>query len=377
MGAMAASALVPGALRAEARRVITSSILVEDRRLWISASIDGSRPYLFIIDTGGVVSLIHERVARELDLRARGNFRLIGMGGPESFLMYEAHNVAFSGGAVQRNVAFGAASEELALGQGAAGTFAAGLFTAADSDFDFERGQWRLYPDGRGDRTGFTEVSSSIEHVGAGSPYVFAYAAIDGQSYRFLLDTGMPGQLMLWPQVARRSGLWNDAAPYAPGRSRGIGGAGARTRLVRANRFQIADVAFERPLVTLTEPSLSPHARDADGIIGLELLQRLTLSTDARRRKLWIQRNARPAPPERYPLSGLWVEARGDTLVVADVGPASPAATAGIREGDEIVGLDLATFLSRTAGVPGTAVPLRVRRAGQEREVTLNLRRFL
>src|ERR1700744_3485884 len=85
---LAASTLVPAMASRAQGRVITTPIALEEGRVWIAATIGGSRPLQFIIDTGAVVSLIQERLARELGLRARGNFRLIGAGGPENFLLY-------------------------------------------------------------------------------------------------------------------------------------------------------------------------------------------------------------------------------------------------------------------------------------------------
>jgi serine protease Do len=244
--ALAASFLLPGAaLRAQGRAIATP-IALEEGRIWIAATIGGSRPLQFIVDTGATVSLIQERLARELDLRERGRVRLVGVGGVEDFLLYVGRDVAFSSGMVQHSVVFGAMPPELVLGREAAGVLAAGLFTEADSDLDFGRGEWRLYPDGRGARDGYRELSSSIQHVPGnenGSPYVVVDAVLDGNSFRFLLDTGMPGAVMLWSNAARRSGLWNDAAPFAPTRSRGIGGEGSRGRLVRGTSLRIGDFA--------------------------------------------------------------------------------------------------------------------------------------
>jgi len=377
---LAACGLMPAAALGAQARVITTPIAIEDGRVWIAATIGGSRPLHFIIDTGGVVSLIQDDVARELGLRARGNTRLAGIGGPENFLVYEGRDVAFSSGAIQHRVVFGALPRNLVLGRGAAGAFAAGLFTEADADLDFGRGEWRLYPDGRGTREGYRELPSSIQHIAHnenGSAFVFADAILDGQNYRFLLDTGMPGQLMLWPGAARRSGLWNDAGPFAPDRGRGIGGEGARGRLVRAGNLRLGAFAFERPLVFLTDPSSLEGSHFADGIMGLSLLELLNLSTDIGRRRLWAQPSGRPQRPERYRLTGLWVDERRGALTITDLSPRSPAADAGLQRGDEILGLSLADYVRRAAGRPGDSFELQIRRGGETRTARLTLREFL
>jgi hypothetical protein len=378
---MALGALTPPALlRAQAPRAIATPFALQEDRIWLAATIGGSRPLQFILDTGAVVSLIQERLARELDMRERGLTRLVGVGGPAGFLLYVGRDVAFSSGLVQHSVVFGAMPPQLVLGREAAGVFAAGLLTEADSDLDFSRGEWRLYPDGRGAREGYRELPSSIEHApgnASGSPYMVVEAALDGNSFRFLLDTGMPGQLMLWPHAVRRTGLWNDTRPFAPNRGRGIGGVGARGRLVRAASLRVGEFAFERPLVFLNDPASSQRASFVDGIMGLPFIELLNLSTDVRRHRLWAQPSGRPQRPDRYGLSGIWVDERHDGLAIAEIGPGSPAAEAGLQRGDLILGLSLQEFVRRIGGRAGDTIELHYRRGGETRTARLTLREFL
>ena len=378
--ALAASALLPGTSLCAQGRALATPIALQEDRIWIAATIGGSRPLQFIIDTGATISLIQEGLARELEMRERGRARLVGIGGAENFLLYVGRDVAFSSGVIQRSVAFGAMPPELVLGREAAGLFAAGLFTGADSDLDFSRSEWRYYPDGRGARDGYRELPSTIQHVGGngnGSAYVMVDAVLDGNSYRFLLDTGMPGQVMLWSTATRRSGLWNDAAPFAPSRGAGIGGLGDRGRLVRAGSLRIGDFAFDRPLVFLNPPSSYQRASTVDGIIGLNFLELLNLSTDVRRGKLWAQPSGRPQRPRHYGMSGLWAEERHDGLEIVDLSPRSPAAEAGLQRGDEIVGLTMDQFARRAGGRPGDSFELSYRRGGETRTTRLTLREFL
>ena len=202
-------------------------------------------------------------------------------------------------------------------------------------------------------------------------------AMLDGNTYRLLVDTGMPGQIMLWSTATRRSGLWNDAEPFAPSQSAGIGGRGDRGRLVRARGLRIGDFAFERPLVFLNDPSSYQAARTVDGIIGLNLLELLNLSTDVQRNRLWAQPSRRPQRTRRYGMSGLWAEERHGVLEIVDLSPRSPAAEAGLQRGDEIVGLTLAQFVQRAGGRPGDSFELSYRRGGETRTTRITLRAFL
>ena len=379
LAAMAAASLLPhGAAAAQGRRVGGARIVLRDGRVWMQVRIAGSEPMTFIVDTGAVVNLIRRDVARRLALRELRPLILRGVGGDQQFTLYEGKDV-FLG-----NIDIGDADfasypgEDLPIHPEAAGALASSILTVADSDLDFEAGEWRIYPDGRGERPGYERLPSEIRSSArrSGAPPIHVEAAIDGRTYRLQVDTGAPGALLLWPEATRRSGLWNDAAPYAPTQRRGIGGVGARARVVRAGEARIGSIAFARPLVSIGNPE-DRDARETDGIVGLPLLEQMNLSTDVRAGRLWAKRNARPAPPERYPLSGLWLDETGGRLVVAAVGPGSPAAEAGLAVGDEIVGTTLGALLPALGGGPGTALTLDYSRGGWSGSARMTLRPFL
>ena len=124
---------------------------------------------------------------------------------------------------------------------------------------------------------------------------------LDGNAYRFLLDTGMPGQIMLWPTASRRSGLWNDAAPMPPAAAAASAAAAGSGGWSAPPAVRIGDFAFECPLVFVDNPSAYERASFVDGIIGLNFLELLNLSTDIRRGRLWAQPSGRPQRPRALP----------------------------------------------------------------------------
>lgn len=370
--------LHPAAARAGAGAPpIVSRIALDNGRVWVGVTIAGRAPALFIVDTGAVVSLVQPSHAGKFGLKALGPVRLRGVGGVQQFLLHEGSEVVFGGAIRQAKAVFAVPERDLALPPDAAGLLAAGMLTSVDTELDFEAGEWRVYPGGRGARAGFEALPSRIRGGdNGGSEYIYVDAELDGRTFRLLADTGMPGQIALFGKATRRSGLWTDARPYAPVQSRGIGGAAERGRLVRASRLSIGSIDLGAPLVSLGPPGESSPVF-ADGIIGLELLERMTLSTDVRGNRLWARRNARPARPERYGLSGLWCAEREGKLVAVDVSPLSPAAEAGLQIGDELVGLSLPRLIVLLAGRPGQTVALSVRRNGETRPASLTLREFL
>ena len=353
-------------------------IMVRDNRLWMPVRFGERGPYSFIIDTGAFVSLIRLDVAQELGLRQQGAVRIQGVGGVDVMMSYQARGVMLGSVNIGNADFAGYDPRSLPIHPEAHGAISAGLLTVEDSDLDFEAGEWRMYLGGRGDRPGYELLPSRIGTVGraAGAPPLLVEASISGRTYRLQVDTGAPGQLLLSPRATRRSGLWNDETPFAPHRRSGIGGVGARARLVRGPEVGIGGIRFERPLISLTDPGTALSI-GSDGILGLELLQCMNLSTDVRAGRLWARRNALPAPPGRYGPSGLWVEQRGDRLVAAVVSPQSPASEAGLRAGDEIRDVPMGTLIEQLNGRPGDSFDIAYRRDRQARTARLTLREFL
>jgi hypothetical protein len=362
-----------------ADRVITSRIRMVGTRVVMPVTIGGQGPFEFLIDTGGYLSLIDGALARRLKLPFARTVQSRGVGGRAQMPVFLAREVVFGGGVRQATVAF--AGRDGDFGRGIAGTLAAGMLTAVDSDLDFEAGEWRAYPDGRPAREGFVRMGGALvatgRGAGAGSRRLFGEASVNGRTGRFLLDTGAPRGLVLEHDAARSMGLWDDARPWAPVRPRGIGGEAGISRWVRAETVSFAGVTFRRPLVMLNAASDGRSAREI-GVVGLEVLKRFTLSTDARRGELWARAHPTPGElDERYGLSGLWLDRKGDGWVAAAVGAGSPAAAAGIAVGDTVAAQDGGSVLAEINGAPGSTAALTVTRGGTGRAVSLTLAPYL
>lgn len=370
-------AMWPGRVGAQSR-VVTSRIRLVGPRVVMALTIGGRGPYDFLLDTGGYLSLIDDALAKELALSPARKIDSVGVGGRATLPVYLAQDVVFGGGARQESVAFAGIAGDFA--RGVRGALAAGFLTAIDSDLDFAAGEWRAYPGGRPPREGFTRLPRALVAGGpgaaAGSKRLFGDASVDGRTMRFLLDTGAPGGLSLDYDSAVRTGLWGDGRPWAPTRPTGIGGRAGVARLVRAKTATFGGVTYDRPLVML-RAAADGRSRGNDGVIGLEVLRRFTLSTDAKAGDLWLKAEpAVAAPPERYGMSGLWLDRRGDRWVVAAVGAGSPAAAAGIATGDgiQVADGDPVRAISRK---PGDTAALTVTRGASARTVELTLRPYL
>lgn len=371
LAALTASGLLPtAALRAAtARPPVIIPIALEEGRVLVACGVAGQGPFFFAMDTGGVVSLIRDDLAQRLRLAKKTSANL-GIGGKgRSYPIYAGRDFIIGGGLRDEDVAL-AGTERVSFGQDVSGSLAAGTMTAFDSELDFGKGEWRIYRDGIKDRAGYARIESEIRHhnLANGSAYIFADAALDGKTYRFIVDTGAPLAARLYAPATRKSGLWDDTKPWAPMPSRGD----HPTRLVRAGSLKIGDTVFDRPLIAI-EQGAAGRFEIADGLIGLTVLRRLNLSTDVKAGILWVQPNKVPSPPERYPMSGIWVDRAGTDVVVGRVGRGSPGEQAGIRPGDRIVGQQFGPLIARLSGAANLAapVPLSLQRGADRLEVVV------
>lgn len=378
-GVIAAPLLFAGSARAQGLRLQRgdSRIRLQDGRLWMQVSIDRHGPWPFVVDTGTNVNLIRGELARELGLRMLGALTMRGIGGTVTQARFLGRNVRLGEVGVG-DMMFAGHSADLRIHRAAMGALSAGVLTFADAELDFDALEWRVRPEGIEARPGYEMLPSLVERPrpGTGAAPLFIDAAVAGQTCRLQVDTGSPAPLHLWPRAVRRTALWDSGRPFAPVRPNGIGGEGERGRVMRVGEVGIGSLRFPDMLAVADNPRTA-SAHRGDGLIGLPLLQRMNLSTDLRRSRLWARANGQPPPPERYGLSGLWVDPGRDGLAVVEVSPASPAAEAGLQVGDIIPGVALETFLGRLSGRPGDTVEIGYRRGGESRRTRLVLRAFL
>jgi len=369
IGLGGAALAAPTAALAASAEPLAAPILLAANRLWVTATINGRGPYFFCVDTGTTVSFLRPEIAEKLALPAIGTRNVSGIGANRAFSgMVEAREVLVGERFRLPPTTFQVYDFSGQLPPQAAGLLAATIFTGRDCELDFEKAQWRLWPDGRRHFAGLERLPSRI--IGS-APFqqpdrIELDARLDGKSYHLQVDTGSPPGLMLFGPAAKRSGLFDDSRPFAPQPTRGFGGNTARpSRVARAQSFEMGPLRIDRPLVSVMDPNQF-SAFAGDGLIGLQFLQLLTLATDTRHYRLWASRNGKSVPADDYALSGLWLEpsAEGGARVTT-VGKGSPAEAAGVRDGDSIVSpSNYAEAMQRTNGPAGQAISLGIRRGG-------------
>lgn len=354
-----------------AQSVIQAPIRLEGGRVLIDVTLNGIGPHPFAVDTGAELSGIRLALAEQLGLP---ELRRVRLGGGQ-FPFYGVDELVL-GGAVRQTDAglFGLEGERL----GAEGLIAAGMLTSVDSELLFEAGMWRLHPSGAPDRSGFSRLEEgTIEAARQNglSSRLFGSVQINGQAERVVLDTGGPRPLTISRDRAENLGLWDESRPYAPYLQSNIRGASSEpSRLVRLERLTLGGQTYENVLIGLN----AGQNIGGETILGLPVLRTLDLSISSSDRTIWVRRNRLTPDSTSYGLSGVWLDdARGGARVAA-VGTGSPAAAAGVRVGDQVVGAgSFREALDRFRGEPGHEVQVQLRRDGQLIQAAFTLVAYL
>lgn len=210
-------------------------------------------------------------------------------------------------------------------------------------------------------------------------------AEVDGVPAKLVLDTGAGQSLILRPWFVDRERL---RARY-PKRLAVVTGGGllgathgeiARLRTLELGGHTLTNVFVEFEAGTLHRPD------DIAGYVGAGVLSRFNLTFDPAGKRIWFEPNssyANAQVPSATVRSGLVWMPEG---TVADVVPGSPAAEAGVRQGDRLLAVDgVPVQTLKFTGVkralraePGTRVSLRLQTDGATpRDTVLVLRDLL
>jgi predicted aspartyl protease len=348
-----------------------------DNQPWIEVSIEGQGPFRFLIDTGASVAIIDPDLAKALKLQRLDDAQLQGATAERTVEMYVSSRVRVGDSLRQRGAVTFAAGQ---FGTGFDGVLPGALFTGANTEIDFAAREFRLYGAAQPDRSGFTRMPLVQPAGRPADGRLVVRVRLDGRPVNLLIDTGGAGSVLLSGEYVGKNGLWDRYKKWAPGEGQGIMTA-FNLRLVRAGTLQLGPTRFDRPVVHLTDP-FNPPGDGGDGVLGMDVLRRFTLSTDPAGKALWIKPNAAVKEPFRYNRAGFEARfIRPGEAEVRGLDPAGPAARAGLKDGDRLPsiadGRDLARFDWFLGEGPGTTLEFDAERDGMKFPVKLVLEELL
>jgi predicted aspartyl protease len=359
--------------------------------VYVPATIGNHPPSWFLLDTGAQMTALAQTTADALGLvgHGKGRARGAGAGVVETTVLHDV-DVELAGTPIHLPLLPGIPLTPLSLSEGRAieGILGTTVIRELAIEIDYERLRLRLHdPSAYAAPPGAVAVPVTFYRD---RPVVAAELTLaDGRTLpmRMLVDTGARGILVNTP-FAERHRIYDAIAPtIASPFGVGIGGT-TQQRVGRARRFTLAGFTFEAPIVNAAEDRAGATASaEIDGLIGSEVLRRFTLTLDYRHRRLLFAPNGALRDPFEVEMLGAGFKAadlKFDRILVRYVLPNSPAAEAGLQEGDELVAVDGRPAAPLTVGglralftEPAKRHTLRTRRGGREVEVEIVTRRLV
>jgi predicted aspartyl protease len=364
---------------ADAPGVIVAPFAMPRNEPYMLVGIDGQGPFRFLLDTGDAAgAAISEQLAQKLKLTDAAGMTVAGIVGKGDETVYVAEDLNIAGVMRQRHVALNGMSIFHGGRAGALdGVLPAHLFMSRDCDIDFAKKEVRVYMSGGPDRMGFTALPyGAVEQFKIG-----LRTQIDDKPARMVVDTGAGGMIWLGPAYVRRHGLWNAFPKFIDTWFNGVTG-GAKGRLVKMPSATFGPYRFHDIVVELADPDAESEADGTDGLIGIDILRRFTLSIAAADHALWIKPNEALGDPFRYHRAGLKIDfEKGRGTFIASVTPGGPADKAGLRPGERLSEIKNAAyrdaFLWSLSSPPGTTVNVQVERGGAPQIVPMVLEDLL
>ena len=319
-------------------------MILEGGALLVMASINGSKPLPFILDTGGH-AILTEKTAAMLGIKGQGKGVSTGSGPGSMSIAYARVESLAMGEADIRDqtflvMPFGFGFSDRGDREPVAGILGLEVFERFAVTFDYDHGQLSLAP---------FDLATPAPGAGQALPLRFTFdmplveGTLDGKPGIFGIDTGNSGYLLIFPQWVERNGL---AERYRKGYAlAGGGGVGGPfvSRIAHARGFELGAVSIPGHLAQLTPPDAGATANVSEaGNVGQDVLSRFLVGIDYRRGMLYLAPRA-GSPTVQNTDPGMRAGRKEDAVdrfTVSGVITGGPAWKAGIRAGDAITSVD-------------------------------------
>ncbi len=357
--------------------------------IYLQATVNGSKPLWFLLDTGAEMSVVDSAVAASVGLTSVGSATARGSGEGTMKAGF-AQGVTLG---VGRAVASGQTVVTLPLdalepidGRSIDGILGHDFIASFVVTIDYASRRVSFRDPARFDTATMSsgervpiEIEGGIPRI-KGTVVLPGAVTIDGV---FTVDSGSRTALSFnTPFVRANAAVSRIAeasldAPYGFG----IGGA-TKTRVGRIDAFRIGSVEFEKPVIGFSFGEKGVDATSSiAGNIGGELMRRFRVTFDYGRKVMVLEPNAGLGEPFRYDAFGALLSLDGEAFLVRRIVEGSAASAAGVRENDRIVAVDgvpatrlTLEFVRQRFLEAGERVVLRVERDGKARVVRVKLR---
>ena len=281
------------------------------RRVYLPVSVNGSRAYTMILDTGAGETFVSEKLAEEVKLARKGSAQVNGNGeGVERFPL--AKNVTFRVGAAEllekTIVIYNYGDFEKHEGREVDGTLGVNFFHKYVVEIDYAAKKLSIYDpasfvySGAGAviplrilNGGTLALFDAKIVAAAGQPAIDAHLAVDSGTYSALRLHG--------PFVEKNALAGEGRNQFA---SFGFGAGGEFRQVTgRVASVEIGGVKLANPVADFSTDSKGVTATaNYDGTIGGDILRRFTVILDYSRSQMILEPNANFAAPFENDKSG-------------------------------------------------------------------------
>ncbi len=362
-----------------------------DRIVYLPVKLNGATPLTFVLDTGaGAISALDKTVADSMGLDLTMVFRGPGGAGADTIEVYSADSltIAMPGLSFADRTIFTLPLHRMDphWGKRKDGLVGGDLLSTLVTRIDYEN-----------ERIDFHEAAS-YEYKGPGETIpvevigstifvraeVLLYGKDEAVPAYFLVDTGVRLSILNTP-FSKMHGLPAQSPKTTTGvTGYGIGGV-SRGIVGRVRGIRMGSILIEDPVVDF---SIDEGGALADtsfsGIIGADFLCRFHVVFDYSRSRMTLEKNKSYGDPFVFDMSGIRFIMEGDrfdALKVFSLFEPSPAAEAGLREGDivkKIDGRDASSFNRETLREylerDGKEVRFEIERGEETKKISFRLR---
>ncbi len=187
------------------------------------------------------------------------------------------------------------------------------------------------------------------------------------------LDTGNAFYATTHKEVLERLALWPSGTKPTFTKTAMVASGPVDSFYVRLRDLKIYGVPVTESVWSIID--LPSSSAEKDGTVGFGFLKHFNVTVDMRRRRVWLQNWTGRVTDAPVGDPGLWAfyDPRVKRMRIYNVTPGSPADKAGVKRGDDLLGVDgreLTTLSFREVegllrGEPGTKVKVATSRNGQ------------
>jgi hypothetical protein len=359
---------------------------------YLPVRIGGSHLFDFILDSGARNSTrVNENIARALELSLGKKFQS-GGAGEKLVDIYQINDLKYElpGLKFAAKNAFTVPFDWMSphWGRRLEGLVGGDLISCAVTEIDYVEKKICFHDQKTFEYQGKGEaIPIDVEGWAFVEAKIFLFGKEDPVSARLMLDTGLRITSFNSPFV-KDNGLI-EQSPQTVEAMTGFGfGGESRGIIGRVKAIQIGNIIIENPVVDFSQDAKGALATDEySGIIGAEILCRFNVVFDYARKQVFLEKNAHFNRPFEFDMSGIRIVSEGEnfrTHKVFRLIENSPAATAGLKEGDEIVKIDGRSSseftqeeMKKILMREGKNVTLTIKRDGNLLSVTFRLRRLV